>query len=281
MGERKERGSEKTKVSVVIPTYNMGEYVGGAIESVLCGSFNDVEIIVVDDGSTDSTASVVEQYTDSSSESYDSRVRYYWKENQGKSSAVNFGFTLAEGEYITILDADDEFTPDSLESRLQFRYSQDGKPYGLIIGGFEVFDYRGVHGSRQAPNETNPIQLRNRFYLRWKTPFSLNACLIRRELIEEVGGLNEHIHRCIDGDYVLRLFDVVDNVNTVDSVVYRYRKHRSSPIKRAKYRVRTAWYRPQVIWKNYEGFRRWVGVPFGLIMDSGKLIYEMFGIYKS
>jgi hypothetical protein len=71
-----------------------------------------------------------------------------------------------------------------------------------------------------------------------------------------------------------------ESVNTVDEIVYRYRKHRTSPLERVKYRLKTARYRPQVVWKNYDGWRRWVAVPFALAMDAGKLVYELISDYK-
>ena len=70
------------------------------------------------------------------------------------------------------------------------------------------------------------------------------------------------------------------DVQVVDEVVYRYRKHRSSWLERVRFRTRTARYRPQVIWKNYEGWRRWIGVPFGVVLDTGKLFYELVDSYK-
>ena len=280
MKEVENNSGDGPQVSVVIPAYNMGEYIGDAIESVLQGTLDNFELIVIDDGSTDSTASVVKRYTDPSSELYDSRVRYEWQKNQGKSAAVNFGFTLATGEYVTILDADDEFTSNSLKKRIQMRYSPEGNLCGLVIGGFEVFDREGVHGCRPAPEEKDPDRLRDRFYMRWKTPFSLSACLIRKNLVKQVGGLDESLHRCIDGDYVLRLLEATNNVGTVNDIVYRYRKHRTSPLERVRYRLKTAWYRPQVVWENYSGYHRLAAVPFGLVMDAGKLVYELFDTYK-
>lgn len=272
--------SNSPLVSVIIPAYNMGEYVEAAIQSVLRGTLDDVEVIVIDDGSTDSTAAIVKQYTNQSKLTYDSRVRYEYQSNSGKSAAVNLGLENACGSYVAMLDADDQLTPDSLKSRYKARFDVDENPVDLIIGGFEVFDRHGIYGKRNPPASRDSRQLMSHFYLRWKTPFHLNACLISRDLIDRVGKLDETIHRCIDGDYALRLLKEAKNVRVIDNIVYRYRKHRSSRLERVRYRLRTARYRPKVVWKNYDGWRRWAAVPFGIAMDAGKLVYELFDSYK-
>lgn len=269
------------KVSVVIPAYNMAEYIDEAICSVLEGSFRDLEVIVIDDGSTDSTDSIVAKYTDPLSSKYDARVRYEYQKNKGKSSAVNHGLGIAKGAYVTILDADDQLTPSSLKARYECRFDNDGCLFDLVIGGFEVFDYSQTYGTRLPPDPATPSDLYDRFYLRWRTPFHLNAALISKRLIKEVGGLDETLHRCIDGDYALRLLKNAETLNIVNDVVYRYRKYRSSVFNRMRYRLKTARYRPKVVWKNYDGWRRWAAVPFGIAMDTGKLFYELVANYKS
>jgi len=267
------------KVSVVIPAYNMAAYIDSAIRSVLNGRFESVEVIVIDDGSTDSTESVVAKYSESSSLDHDSRVHYEYQSNSGKSAAVNRGFDIARGSYVMMLDADDQLTSDSISVRYDAQ-SEEDRSCDLIIGGFEVFDRHKVYGKRLPPETADSLELHSSFYLNWKTPFHLNACLISRNLIERVGGLDETLHRCIDGDYALRLLRKAKNVRVVDEIVYRYRKHRTAPLSRIKYRLKTAKYRPKVVWKNYNGWRRWAAVPFGVAMDAGKLVYELVDSYK-
>lgn len=266
-------------ISVVIPTYNMGNMVGAAIESVNRTSVEDVEVIVVDDGSEDHTASVVRRYAEELALNVD--VRFCRQGNGGKSSAVNRGLREARGTYVSILDADDQLAKGGLDVLFRNRTDEEGTPYPMVVGGFEVFNHAGTFGRRIPPSARTPERLHTRFYLHWKTPFHLNACLLSRDLVDEVGGFDERLQRCVDGDYALRLLDAVDRINVVDEVVYRYRKHRSSPLSRARYRVETARYRPQVIWKNYRGWRRWVGVPFGIAMDAGKLMYELIDYYRT
>ncbi|MCK4292090.1 MAG: glycosyltransferase family 2 protein [Planctomycetes bacterium] len=108
------------RVSVIIPTYNRSNLVKEAIESVLRQSRTDFEAIVVDDGSTDNTRSLVEQISDS-------RVKYFYKDNGGHCSARNFGLVKAGGQYIAFLDHDDlwpanylEVMMDRLQGQIEF-----------------------------------------------------------------------------------------------------------------------------------------------------------------
>lgn len=99
-------------VSILTPVYNGAEYIATALESVAQQTYGDWEMIVVDDGSTDATAEVVHRYTDP-------RIRYTYQPNRGQAAALNTGLALAQGSYITTLDADDWLTTDSLENRVQ------------------------------------------------------------------------------------------------------------------------------------------------------------------
>ncbi|MCC7355150.1 MAG: glycosyltransferase [Anaerolineae bacterium] len=123
------------RVSAIIPTYNCAEYIVEAIESILAQTYQDLEIIVIDDGSTDNTRQLLAPYQD--------RIIYLYQENQGESVARNRGIRLARGEYVAFLDADDWWVPTKLERQvaildaqpaavLAYSYSfavdRDGKP---------------------------------------------------------------------------------------------------------------------------------------------------------
>jgi glycosyltransferase involved in cell wall biosynthesis len=98
------------KVSVVIPVYNTEKYVRQAVESVMYQSLKELEIIVVDDGSTDKSLSIVEKLGDT-----DKRIQIYTQANQGQSIARNRGISHAHGEYIYFMDSDDLLEEDALE----------------------------------------------------------------------------------------------------------------------------------------------------------------------
>ena len=100
------------RVSIIIPAYNHSEFLAQAVHSVLSQTMTDFEVLVVDDGSTDNSRAVMENIRDA-------RLRYFYKQNGGVSSARNFGLTRAVGEYICFLDSDDFWPSGYLETMLQ------------------------------------------------------------------------------------------------------------------------------------------------------------------
>jgi hypothetical protein len=107
------------KISVVTPTYNRAYVLGRVYESLVSQSFDDFEWIVVDDGSTDGTEELVRAWAAEGKLD----IHFRWQENTGQYAAVNRGVEIARGEYITLLDSDDWFLPDTLEALLEMWYS--------------------------------------------------------------------------------------------------------------------------------------------------------------
>ena len=117
-------------ISGIIPLYNKAESIATALDCVLAQTYQDFEVVVVDDGSTDKGATIVEQYTDP-------RIRLVCQENAGVSAARNKGIEEAKGEYVAFLDADDEWMPEYLENQysLTLRYPQ----CDVHKGGWELY----------------------------------------------------------------------------------------------------------------------------------------------
>jgi len=105
-----------SKVSVIIPTYNYAAYIGKAVDSVLAQTYPDIEILVVDDGSTDNTKDVLQKYGD--------KLVYIQQNNQGAAAARNLGLEEAKGGYICFLDADDTYYPDNIAEKVSFLEAQ-------------------------------------------------------------------------------------------------------------------------------------------------------------
>jgi len=99
-------------ISAIIPVYNREKYIAEAIDSVLAQTYNPIEIIVVDDGSTDKSAGIVKEYQNSS-------IRYTFQSNQGIGAARNTGTDLAQGSYFAFLDSDDLWTPDKISLQMK------------------------------------------------------------------------------------------------------------------------------------------------------------------
>ncbi|NOQ85501.1 MAG: glycosyltransferase, partial [Deltaproteobacteria bacterium] len=116
------------KVSVIIPTYNRAHTLREAIDSVLSQSYNDLELIIVDDGSTDETKVIVSSYIP--------KLAYIYQERQGVSAARNRGIKHAQGDYISFLDSDDLWLKDKLYLQMKFMESH---PEALICYTEEVW----------------------------------------------------------------------------------------------------------------------------------------------
>ena len=103
--------NNKIKVSVVIPVYNTEKYVREAIESIIHQSLKELEIIIINDGSTDGSPEILKEISNT-----DHRIQVYTQTNQGQSTARNFGISHARGKYIYFMDSDDLLEEDALES---------------------------------------------------------------------------------------------------------------------------------------------------------------------
>jgi glycosyltransferase involved in cell wall biosynthesis len=121
-------------VSVILPTHNCRDYICEAIDSVLKQSYKNIEIVVIDDGSTDDTKRLLEQYG--------ARVTYYYQEQQGVSAARNFGLKQARGSLVALQDADDRWLPNKLEA--QVRALQRFPDCKLVFSDYATFDQSGV-----------------------------------------------------------------------------------------------------------------------------------------
>lgn len=115
-------------VSVIIPIYNVEKYLRACVDSVLGQTYRDLQIILVDDGSTDSCGVLCDEYAGK-----DPRIQVLHKENGGLSDARNAGLTLAEGEFILYLDSDDCLVPDAIEALLNMQAQSDAD---IVLGNF-------------------------------------------------------------------------------------------------------------------------------------------------
>jgi glycosyltransferase involved in cell wall biosynthesis len=125
------------KVSIIIPTYQRAALLPRALKSVLAQTYENWELIVVDDGSTDHTSEIVRQYA----ERY-TNLQYVFQSNQGASAARNRGIDVACGEFVAFLDSDDEYLPDMIERRLSL--FQIAPALGLIFTDYSYVDLSGL-----------------------------------------------------------------------------------------------------------------------------------------
>ena len=133
------------KISIVIPVYNGADFVAEAIDSALNQTYDNVEIIVVNDGSKDNTEEVVKRYGD--------KVRYFAKPNGGVSSALNLGIAEMTGEYFSWLSHDDLYYPEKLATEVA-ALRQAGRPDSLVVSDWDLVDEHGTVFRRSCRPES-------------------------------------------------------------------------------------------------------------------------------
>ena len=183
---------ETPRVSVIIPTHNRRNLLCAAIDSVLAQTYPEIEIIVVDDGSTDDTTDAMAQYV--------GRIVYLRQTNQGVAATRNAGIWAATGEYLTFLDDDDLMLPTKVERQVQLLASHPDA--GLVHCRFHHVDRDGnvLHKVGVLPqgHVLKPLLCRNFVWM--------GAPMVRRQCIEQVGLFDEHIPAaCADWDMWLRI----------------------------------------------------------------------------
>jgi glycosyltransferase involved in cell wall biosynthesis len=190
-------------VSVVMAAYNTERFVAQAIESVLGQTWGDLELHLVDDGSTDGTAAVAQRYL------ADPRVRYHYQPNAGQCAAKNRGVAESRGEFVAFLDADDAWRPYKLARQMPL-FANPG--VGVVYCDDQLMDEEG----RRLPSGVRTMhsgRITNELLVHNFVSFSTSV--VRRELLERFGAFDRSLDMGIDYDLWLRLsphceFDYVD-----------------------------------------------------------------------
>lgn len=183
-------------VSVVIPAYNVARYVSEAVDSALAQTYQNIEIIVVDDGSKDDIKKVLEPYIEKK------LVRYIYQENQGLSAARNTGIRNSCGEFVALLDSDDIFLPEKIEKQVGYliAHPECGVSYSSVWHFQE--DHPGqllmLKEDYYSGTEVFPQLLRRNFII----PLSV---VFRKSELDRVGLFDESRRRTEDWEYWLRL----------------------------------------------------------------------------
>jgi glycosyltransferase involved in cell wall biosynthesis len=203
--------TDQPLVSVVIATYNMAQYLPKAIDSVLAQTWKNLELIVVDDGSTDNTAEVMEPFKS------DPRVRYLPTENQGQPRAKNHGLNEAKGDFIAFCDADDLWSPKKLA--IQMPFFQDSQ-VGVVYSEVSYIDQNGAPLEKNIPYDRYSGQVTEQLVVKNFVPFG--TAVIRRACVEKNGAFDEDLPMGIDWDLWLR-YSIDWHFRYASDITYIYR----------------------------------------------------------
>lgn len=224
----------KVKISIVVPIYNNEHLLNKCIDSLLNQTLKDIEVLLINDGSTDNTENLCKNYTK------DSRVNYYYKKNGGKSSAVNYGYKYCVGKYILILDSDDYVEPELCKTTYELaeKLDLDIVNYGYTYDQNDTSDIRQsvFPKNKVLSNEDIKSVIKKNTYntrILWFTW----ANLIRKELLDKHNILhNEDLKIGVDSTFNLECYVLANKLYSITDVFYHY-VYNSESLTQTKYKT--------------------------------------------
>lgn len=264
-------------VSIIIPSYNHLAYIPKAVESVLEQTHSDLELIIIDDGSTDDSLAYLQALTDP-------RVRLVAQANAGAHNAINRGLEMARGEYLAILNSDDIFHPDRLKICLERLASGD---VDLVATWIEVIDREGkVLGVKEGWHNMLPWPIRHpersfaqsndfaRNLLMTNFVSTTSNIVFSRKLYDAVGGMR-NLRFAHDWDFLLRAAYSF-KCDLIAQPLLQYRIHATNTISSNR-----AWMLFEICWVLATGMGRFEGVSLYAAADREALIRDVHALGES
>ncbi len=206
------------KVSIVIPTYNRAQLLMQSVNSCLVQTHRNIEIIIIDDGSTDDTYKRIGKINDD-------RIRYYRIEKAGAQVARNMGLAFAEGEFVKMLDSDDVMHPEALSLQVSNYQNSILTEKDVVCGYHQVIDQNGKQIRCIIPSR--PVRVKGYFDLidvvRRNPPTS--TPLYRKSLLRDVGGFDPNIPVLQDYDLAFRVASAGYHYRYFPQLIYSMRAH--------------------------------------------------------
>ncbi len=227
----------EASISVVVPLYNHQRYIEHALDSVLMQTLQANEIIVIDDGSQDDSAAIVEKYA-----KRESHVVLWRQANQGAHQAINTGIHLSRGEYVAILNSDDAYDSDRLSACVD--YLARNPMVAAVATGLEFMDAdgRAIENAWYAEvsafyrrHEDIALALANGNFI-----MTTSNLVIRRSTFGKMGYFSS-LRYAHDLDFMLRLLLSGQTLHILDRPLLRYRMHATNTIKENAAQVRLEW----------------------------------------
>ncbi len=227
-------------VSILITAYNAEDYLEYALDALISQTYQNMEIVIVDDGSIDSTPSIMTRKA-----SEDKRIKVYFPGRLGRAKALNYGLNHCQGEYVAVNDADDYSKHDRIERQLAFM--EVNPEVGLLGTAKEI--HQGV--KTWTDNVATEDHIIRELFAHGQ-PIQHSSAMFRRSLMEKVGGYNEKISFLLDRDIFLRIGRIsrIQQLNDPLIILNRtenqYFKHRYKGFQRSwmstKYQLKAVYY---------------------------------------
>lgn len=286
------------QISVIVPVYNVEKYLAECIDSILAQTYQNLEIILVDDGSPDSSGRICDEYA----ERYPKKIKVVHKANGGLSSARNVGLDVANGEYVGFVDSDDKILPEMYGEMYEAMTAMN---VDVVDSNFAEWEYgHRVLGYQKEPY-TGPTEEIVKRFLDWSINISVATKLLRRDLIGTLrfheGLTNEDfpflcelylkdakVHVMTKAYYLYRdntnsittvfkrsFFDVFDNVEFVDKLISSDKKELRTCFERYKLQVHIMSAMRIVLSKKNIEFKDWLTVNRGYMKKNvAKIVFD-------
>lgn len=202
-------------ISVIIPAYNSSRFIEETVLSVLNQTYKEFELLIVDDGSTDSQKEIVQRIA-----RCDTRINYFYQQNQGVSAARNFGFKKSSGEYVAFLDSDDVWLPDNLRLKLDKFMSGN---YGLVHSDAIVIDENSNLTEEKLQGAEGMILQDMLAWEGTRIP-GPSSVLVKRSVIDQIGVFDKNLSTSADQDFFFRIAACFE-IGRVPEVTWKYRVH--------------------------------------------------------
>jgi glycosyltransferase involved in cell wall biosynthesis len=209
----------QAKVSVIIPAFNRARYIRQTVESVLGQTYPNIETIVVDDGSSDGTRGILEEYQDKIT-----LLQHPQGQNRGQSASINLGLSRAEGDYIAILDSDDYWEPEKTE--IQTAYLEQHPDVGLVYANGTAVNSNGeflynIYPARHD-EESRPEKILLDCYIHLPS-----NSMLRKSVLDRAGRFDESFRAAQDHDMLIRIAEIT-RLGYINKSLYHYRRHQES-----------------------------------------------------
>ncbi len=205
------------KVSIVIPAYNVGEYLAETLDSILGQTYQNFEVFVIDDGSSDNTSAIATHYAHQ-----DDRIHFIQQENRGVSAARNLGIDYATGDLVAFLDGDDYWYPMKLAMHVE-AFARSPK-LGVSFGRVEFVDRKRRSIGRCgefSQSKLTAIQASDLYYE--NLTITASNLVIRRSALQDWGGFDGRLHGPEDQEICLRMLIKGWEIEGIDQVMMQYR----------------------------------------------------------
>lgn len=205
----------KVETSIIIPLYNAEKYIAETIQSVLNQTYQNWELIIIDDGSIDFSSKIVTNFLN------DNRISFHYQKNSGVSSARNNGFTKAYGKYITFLDADDIWLKDNLEEKISYLKNN---AVDVVYSRYDTINEKSESTSKILNKAIFP-NLKDVLLLKGNYSTAPSGLVIKSEVLHKIGGFDANLSNNADQDLWIRILANNYKIVLIEKPLWKYRVH--------------------------------------------------------